>query len=235
MNASPEMQHWIVAVLREASLPGAEALDIQASADPATAWHRAGLSTGVDAGVLADLVAAHFGLDRADLSTPELFATGLLPESVARSLGVLALHCTDRVVTVATSDPVSFEAERQVVSLTARSVALEIAPPAEIAVATDRAYASVPPSAAHALPPLESGCPDRILVVDDDLDARLLFRRILTEHGMKVIEAPGGLKRSTPSGLRRSASSRSTSECPGWTGSRSSAGSARGSTSASSR
>ena len=192
MTQIPEIQHWIVSIARQAGLAGADALDIPASVSAEEAWSTVESVTGADADSLAGLVANHFRLRRADFSTAELAATRLVPGSLARRLGVLVFHCTDRIVTAATADPVSLEVEKEIADHMARTVHFEIAPPKELAAAIENAYGPPPEPSTHTLPSLESSGPTRILVVDDDSDARLLLRTILEGRGYEVIEAASG-------------------------------------------
>jgi len=192
MVAMPEINHWIVSVARQAGLDNADRLSIPAATPPAEAWAAVQRAADLEPDRLADVVANHFRLRRADFSNAELAATRLVPGSLARRRGVLVFHCTDRVVTVATADPVSLEAEKELADLTARTVEFEIAPPREIAAAVEEAYG--PPTAPprHAIPPLDASGPGRILVVDDDADTRLLLRTTLEQRGYGVVEAASG-------------------------------------------
>lgn len=188
----PEIQHWIVSIARQAHLPGAEELDIPASASAEEAWAAVESASSSTSDDVASLVARHFRLRRADFSAAELAATRLVPGALARRLGILVFHCTDRVVTVATADPVSLEAEKEIADHTARTVQFEIAPPRELLAAIEDAYEQPAQPAAHTLPSLEPTGPTRILVVDDDPGARLLLRTIMERRGFEVIEAGSG-------------------------------------------
>jgi len=192
MTDMPEIQHWIVSIARQAALPGANELDIPASVSSEEAWSAVAAATGTDPEALAGLVANHFRLRRADFDTAELVATRLIPGSLARRLGVLVFHCTDRVVTVATADPVSLEVEKEIADHTARTVTFEIAPPGELQRAIEKAYDPPPEPSTHVLPSLAETGPARILVVDDEADARLLLRTVLESRGYEVVEAGSG-------------------------------------------
>lgn len=190
---TPVIQHWIVAVTRAAKLDGADTLDIASDTSMAGAWSVAAMRTGVGDAELAALVAGHYRLGVADLSSADPHACKLLPGRAARKLLVLPLRYTDRWLWVATADPVAMEAEREISHLAGRNVHFEVAPPEALAEAVASAY----PDAGemrHELPPLEpeaKGGP-HVLVVDDDLDARVLLRGALESAGYRVSEAPDG-------------------------------------------
>lgn len=186
-----EIQHWMVGVARAAGLPDADRLRVPTDTEPAAAWQVVALRTGTGQAELAERVAAHFGLRVADLPGAGHHARRILPGRVARKLKVLPLRCSDRHVEVATSDPVSLEAEREITRLTARAVRFQVTPPDRLAAAVEEAYAHEQP--AHVLPPLDAeGRGRRILVVEDDPDARLLLRTGLQQDGFRVAEAGGG-------------------------------------------
>jgi CheY-like chemotaxis protein len=148
---------------------------------------------GTDTDALAHCVAAHYRLPVADLSRAEARTRRLFPGSLARTLGVLPLGCTDRTIAVATADPVSLAIEREIGQVTGRAVHFEVAPPAALVDAIARAY----PGVAEAPPPPRTerdagSAAPHILVVDDDADSRRLLRAVLEEGGYRVREAPDG-------------------------------------------
>lgn len=192
-DSIPQIQHWIVPIIRSADLPGAAPLSVPPETDAKAAWELVTMATGLDGEEVADLVARHFRLMKADFTSVDLLATRLIPAHVARHHQLVPLTCTDREVVVATANPVAFDAERVVGVLTARSVRVAIASPQSIAEALDGAYGETPdPMPEHRLPPVETGNEPHVLVVDDDADARLLLRTILQNEGLRVTEAPSG-------------------------------------------
>ncbi len=186
------IQHWLVAVARNAGLDGADELDVPSDAAPGAAWDVVTLRLGISPEELAERVAEHYGLPVADLDAVEPHAYRLLPARVARRWTVLPLGYSDRQLLVATADPVSLEAERAVGAVSGRSVQFAVAPPSHLEPAVEATYPDAEP--VHTLPPLDvtgRGGP-RILVVDDADDMRLLLRSALEDEGFRVVEATDG-------------------------------------------
>jgi CheY-like chemotaxis protein len=187
------IQHWIVAVARSANLERAAELNIPAGAGMDGAWSLAALATGIDQDSLADLVARHYRLDVADLEKADPHACKLLPGRVARRLQVVPLRYTDRALHVATADPVAMDAEREISHVAGRTVHFEIAPPGLLAATVTATY---PESGElhHEIPPLppEVKSGQRVLVVEDDADTRVLLRAALEAAGFRVEEAADG-------------------------------------------
>lgn len=187
----PVIQHWLVPVARAASLDGASDLDVPSGTDASAAWDVVALGTGLTDEQLAGTVARHYRLGVADLRRVDPHAHRLLPGRVARKLGVLPLQYSDRQLWVATSDPVSLEAEKQITQVSSRSVQFEVAPPRALERAIDATYGE---EEIHEIPPLEvaaRGGP-RVLVVDDDPDTRLLLRSFMEDAGFRIREAENG-------------------------------------------
>ncbi len=178
---------------RAAKLPGADALDIPAHTSVGAAWDAVTRHIGTDPDTLAACVASHYRLPVADLPRAEARSYRLFPAGLARALGVLPLRCTDRAIRVATADPVSMAAEREIAQVTGRSVQFEIGPPGALMEAVARAYpeAAAPPPPAPTSKETAKARP-HILVVDDDADSRALLRAVLEEGGYLVHEAPDG-------------------------------------------
>jgi CheY-like chemotaxis protein len=193
LEHEPVIQHWLVAVVRAAGLPGADALDIASDSDLTGAWDLVEMTAAVSPDDLAARVAAHYRLGVAELTDADPHAFKLLPGSVARKLQVLPLRYTDRFLTVATSDPVSLEAEKEIGHIAARAVHFEVASPQSIAQAVDATYPEEH-EMRHEVPPLtaEAKGGPHVLVVDDDPDIRLLLRSVLENGGFRVGEATDG-------------------------------------------
>ena len=192
MESIPSIQHWLVSVATTAGLSDADRLDVVSDADVAGAWDLVSMTTGVSADDLARQVASHYRLDEADLSIVDPNAYRIVPGRVARRLGVVPLRYSDRVLMVATSDPVSMQAEKELSQIAGRAVQFEVASPAAIHAAIEAIYE--PEEAPHVIPPLTpdaKGGP-HVLVVDDDPDTRLLLRTMLQQEDFRVSEAADG-------------------------------------------
>lgn len=183
--------HWIVAVARVARLDSAADLDVPAGASPEEAWSTVLGVTGVEPERLTQYVADHFELEVADLSRLPSKASRLLPSMVARALSVVPLRKTESVIVVATADPVDPQTLASLQRASGRQPVYEVASPEAIAAALARTYptAPSPPKTPHAEPPAR-----RVLVVDDDADARLIIRSLLEREGFVVDEASNGAK-----------------------------------------
>lgn len=189
----PVIQHWIVAVARAARLVGADGLDIASDTPMAGAWGLTAMATGITEDALARHVADHYRLAVADLAGADPHARKLLPSRVAEKHQAVPLRYTDRILWVATADPVAMEAEREIAHVSGRTVHFEVAPPARVERALYTLYPS-PGGLRHEVPPLDRearGGP-HVLVVDDDPDMRLFLRRALEGAGFRVAEAPDG-------------------------------------------
>lgn len=188
---SPTIQHWLVSVALAASLPGASGLDVASDSDATGAWDLVAMTTGTSPEDLALSVATHYRLDVADFDFVDPNAHRLVPGRLARKWNVLPIRYTDRVLTVATADPVSMDAERQLAHVAGRAVHFEVAPPDDIRAAVEATYEA---EEAHELPPLAVEAKGRphILVVDDDADARLLLRTVLQQKEFRITEAGDG-------------------------------------------
>lgn len=188
-----KIQHWLTAVARAADLPGADEMELDADSETSAAWDAVMATSGAPADELARAVADHFHLEVADLDEAAARAHKLVPASLARKLDILPLTCSDRTLVVATADPVSLEAERELDRISDRAVVYRVAPPEEIRARVERTYAEAD-EPRHQVPSLgpEARGVRRVLVVEDDPDSRLLLRSVLEQEGFEVIEAEDG-------------------------------------------
>ena len=188
--------------------------------DAATAWSRIMRLAGIDASELAARVGDHFGLEVADLRTRKRSALRLVPEALMTSARVLPMRDDSTSIIVATTDPTSLAIEQELERLTGRRPVFVVAPPE----ALDAVLGRYEPSVGAEPTPLHSGRPtpeppeprvepvpasaarasasesaheaDRlsVLVVDDDMSARLLLKALLEKRGHETFEAGDGLE-----------------------------------------
>ncbi len=76
----------------------------------------------------------------AALETAEPAASHIVPEALARQHGVLALSATDKIIRLATGDPLDLDAEQALAFATSRSVEFQYALPADLARRLDEIY-----------------------------------------------------------------------------------------------
>ena len=86
-------------------------------------------------------VAGHFRIGVADTSTYDPQAVRLIPETVARRHGVMAMSSTESTLVVATSDPTNRGAVRDIVAHASRQPVFLLASPIRLAQSMERAYA----------------------------------------------------------------------------------------------
>jgi CheY-like chemotaxis protein len=102
----------------------------------------------------------------------------------------MPLSCSDRQLTVATADPVSMDAERELAQVSGRTVQNEIAAPGRIQEALSTAYPEL--SAGDAEPAREEKGKQHVLVVEDDPETRLLLKAALQKNGFRVTDVEDG-------------------------------------------
>lgn len=189
----PVIEHWVVSVARGAGLDGVEGLHVDSGTATADAWSLVSMAARVGEEDLADVVARHFRLPRADLGQRDPHADRIVPARVARRLQVLPLRYSDRALVVASADPVDMEGERELTSLAGRSIQTEVAPPTAIRAALAEVYPEED-TEHHQVPGLmrDVDANPHLLVVDDDLLVRMLLRTGLEARGFRVTEAADG-------------------------------------------
>jgi len=193
VDTQPTIQHWLISVVRAAGLEGAEELDVASDTDPGAAWDLVAMKLGLAEEDLAARVAAHYRLETADLDAADPMAFKLVPGSVARKLQVVPLRYSNRQLIVATADPVSMEAEREISHIAGRAVHFEVAPPGPLRDAVEATYPRAE-ELRHEIPPLPAEARGglHVLVVDDDPGTRRLLRTVLEDGGFRVDEAEDG-------------------------------------------
>lgn len=93
---------------------------------------------------LAEGVAKAFHLEVADLKSVDGGALALVPQKLAKSLRILPLHARDRDITIATSEPIDYDAEREIGFVTSRRTVFQVAEPAALMEAIQSAYSAKP-------------------------------------------------------------------------------------------
>ncbi len=196
MSSEPIFGNLLVAVAEAAEVTGAPDLDSASVAQMAQAWGLVRRAAGFTRQGLVKRIADQSTLSVADLDAVDARTTTLVPPAVAHRRNVLPLRCTALDVFVATANPLSQVAKRELASMTGRSVVFEIAAPDEIAERIEALYGPISdedrersPSEAPALSQPKG---PHILVVDDEVGQRTLFRSVLEEAGFRVDLATDG-------------------------------------------
>lgn len=195
---SPEriFGNWLVAIAEAAEVAGAGDLDSATPEQMTRAWGLVRKTANVSLDELRKRVATQAQLAVADLDEADSRAVFLIPAEVAYRRNILPLRCTDRDVVVATANPLSQGAKREIAGVSGRSVVFEIATPADLVASVERAYGPISDEERAAGPPpqVEATLPKgpHVLVVDDEAGQRALFRSILEEAGYRVDVVPDG-------------------------------------------
>lgn len=193
MPTDPIFGNWLVAVAEAAEVAGAPSLDGASVEQMSKAWDLVRQTADVTKKELTEAIARQAGIPVANLEEADSRADVLVPAEVAHRRNVLPMGCTGREVTVATANPLSQEAKREIARLTGRTVLFRLAPPDELHQAVVAAYGPAGP-AEEALRRVEteplSG--PHVLVVDDEAGPRELFRSLLEENGYRVTVARDG-------------------------------------------
>jgi CheY-like chemotaxis protein len=184
----------MVAVAEAAEVAGSPDLDTASAAELTRAWELVTKAADLSQQELVERISEQSGLPVAQLSSADPHATRLVPGELARRRNVMPLRCTDRDLIIATANPLSQDAKREVAGMASRTVRFEIAAPLEIEAAILEAYGEASDTDAVPLPSpdrVEPGGP-HVLVVDDEAGARTLFRSVLEEGGFRVTLARDG-------------------------------------------
>jgi CheY-like chemotaxis protein len=134
--------HWLTTAASRGGVGDASGSKLSHEDGIAAAWERTCDFLNCSPAELAAGVAKAFHLEVANLDDVDYGALALVPKKLARSLGVLPLRASDREVTVATSEPIDFDAEREIGFVTSRRVCFEVAPPGDLRRAVRAAYST---------------------------------------------------------------------------------------------
>lgn len=105
------------------------------------AWPEVVKACNIDDDRFLQKVAGHFRIGVADVNAYDPQSVKLIPESVARRYGILALSATATSVVIATSDPTNRSAHKEIVSHASRQPVFMMVSPTALAEAVERAYA----------------------------------------------------------------------------------------------
>ena len=158
--------HWLVNAAVRAGLPGAKGADIASNTPVGAAWDLLARELRMPERALAAALAPTLRVAIADFERAESKAARLVPEKVARKHNVFALRESDRELTVASSDPQDYEAERDLGFASGRRIAFELASPAAIADHLSGGY-SADRIVENLLAGADSTLADAVKVVED--------------------------------------------------------------------
>ncbi|MCH7562479.1 MAG: response regulator [Gemmatimonadetes bacterium] len=136
--------HWLVLAMERAQVGDATGCGLATDAPVGEAWPWVADFLGITEDDVTVAVAQAFHLEMADLSSSQPEALSLLPERHALSYGVLPIRCTDRELVVATSEPLDFDAEREIGFLSGRNTVFVMAHPTAIEAAQPEWYRDSP-------------------------------------------------------------------------------------------
>lgn len=194
MSHEPFYGNWMVMVAEAAEVAGVADLDAASGAQLAKAWDLVAKASEISTEVLAERIAEQTGVPVADLAKRDPHAVMLVPAELARRRHVMPLRVTDRELVIATANPLSQDARREVGGIASRTVRFEIAAPGAIADALAQGYRRAQDNdSPRGAPPerVRPGGP-HVLVVDDEAGTRALFRSVLEESGFRVTLAKDG-------------------------------------------
>jgi CheY-like chemotaxis protein len=186
--------NWMVAVAEAAEVAGTADLDAATGAQLEKAWELVTSAAEITREELATNIAQQSGLPVADFSKTDAHAALLVPAELARRRHVMPIRCTERELAVATANPLSQDAKRELAGIASRTIRFEIAAPRRLAEAIREAYGEPSEDEGAAASPPERVRPGgpHVLVVDDEAGARALSRSVLEESGFRVTLAKDG-------------------------------------------
>jgi type II secretory ATPase GspE/PulE/Tfp pilus assembly ATPase PilB-like protein/CheY-like chemotaxis protein len=158
--------HWLVNAAVRAGIPGAKTANIASNTPLNSAWEQLARELRMPEGALAAAVAPVLRVRLADFERTEPKAARLVPEKVARKYGVFALRESDRELTVASSDPQDYEAERDLGFASGRRIVFELAAPSTISNQLTGSY-SADRIVENLLAAADSTLADAVRVVED--------------------------------------------------------------------
>jgi len=133
-------RHWLTLLAKEAQLAPPDGRDLSDAPTLEELWNSVATRNDMADAELAVLVATSYKLEMADLDQVTPAAIKVVPEKVARRLGVLPIKVDGRFLVVAVCDPESLEIDQQLAFATKRDLRRAIATPADLAGAIDWYY-----------------------------------------------------------------------------------------------
>ncbi|MDH3270948.1 MAG: response regulator [Gemmatimonadota bacterium] len=192
MSTESTFGNWMVAITEAAEVAGAPDLDSATVEQMGRAWDLVGRAASFSLPELAAAVAHQARLPVARLDAADRRAEILIPAEVAHRRNVLPLGCSGREVDVATANPLSQEAKREIAKLTGRVVRFQLAEPRELNAAVEAAYGPADRTMGPGHLDASPNTGPHVLVVDDEAGQRELFRSVLEEDGYRVTVAKDG-------------------------------------------
>ncbi|MES2178319.1 MAG: ATPase, T2SS/T4P/T4SS family [Gemmatimonadota bacterium] len=203
------MTHWLVNAAARAGIPGAKTANIAQGVTLAGAWEQLGRELKLTESALVAQVAPVLRLPVAEFERAESKAARLLPEKLARKHGVFALRETDRELTVASSDPHDYEAERDIGFASGRRIKFELAGPNAIEGALGGGYSAdsvvqnlldaADSTLADAVRFVEDAAPEQVAAADVESAplvklANLILSDAVVQRASDIHIEPGGSK-----------------------------------------
>lgn len=184
----------MVAVAEAAEVAGAANMDAASAQQMTKAWSLVRGAADITLDELTEAIARQAAVPVAELDEADVRAQVLIPAEVAHRRNVLPMDCTDREVIVATANPFSQDAKREIKALTGRTVRFHVAAPSELEQAVQRTYGVTEAGEELFRGDFEGSQPEgpHVLVVDDEAGQREIFRSILEKEGYRVTVAKDG-------------------------------------------
>lgn len=194
VSSEPIFGNWMVAVAEAAEVAGAPNMDAASAQQMTKAWSLVRGAADITLDELTEAIARQAAVPVAELDEADARAQILIPAEVAHRRNVLPMDCTDREVIVATANPFSQDAKREIKALSGRTVRFRVAAPSQLEQAVQRAYGVTEVGEELFRGDLEVSEPEgpHVLVVDDEAGQRELVRSVLEKEGYRVTVAKDG-------------------------------------------
>jgi len=168
------VKHWLSRIVERAGVPPGSLPPVAVDLPAREAWGLVARGAGIADHRLAELVAAYFRLEVADLAGADPAVRLRVPEALARRHHFFPLRETERYLEVATCDPTDVDAERAVGFTSGRPPLFRVAPPSAIQEAIDSGFTH------------EADLGDILGSLDDEVEEAV---RLIEEAGPESISA----------------------------------------------